>query len=36
MPKTSLITTAANDMVPLPIAAASIAATNYEECLSCQ
>ena len=36
MPKTSLITMAANDMVPLPIAAASAAATNYEECLACQ
>ncbi len=36
MPKTSLIAMVANDMVPLPIAAASVAATNYEECLACQ
>jgi ribonucleoside-diphosphate reductase alpha chain len=36
MPKTSLIAMVANDMVPLPIAAASVAANNYEECLACQ
>jgi ribonucleoside-diphosphate reductase alpha chain len=36
MPKTSLIPAAVNDPVPLPVAAASVAATNYEECLACQ
>jgi len=36
MPKTSLIAMVANDMVPLPVAAASVAANNYEECLACQ
>ncbi len=36
MPKTSLIAMVANDVVPLPIAAASVAAGNYEECLACQ
>ncbi len=35
MPKTSLMSIVANDVAPLPIAAAP-ASTNYEECLACQ
>ncbi len=36
MPKTSLIPAPVNDTVSLPVAAASVAAANYEECLACQ
>ena len=35
MPKATLMSIVANDVVPLPIAAAP-ASTNYEECLACQ
>ena len=35
MPKATLMSLVANDVVPLPIAAAP-ASTNYEECLACQ